>query len=210
MIGQAVLVLIDLLLEAIELVGQPTHQVIDPTGHVAGEIEHQVFGALGTNTGLQVFLNFGGSLHRPHAQGDHPAFVDEYPQRDHVFGNRTGVEIHPTQEEQQAVVGLSDQSRPSGFFEQQIASEFAQATGLAQPGLGLGDAAVPVQPQHLAGARLDLRQLPPAQSSSATTAIEEIAIDEALFHITVVLLHLPSRAGIATGWIGDPVSAALR
>ncbi|MNN26431.1 hypothetical protein D3C81_1399360 [compost metagenome] len=89
--------------------------------------------------------------------------------RDHVLGLGAGIEVDATQEQQKLGVGQGQQPWPGVFFKQQVAGEFAQAAGLAQPGLGLRMTAVQVQPQALG--RLQLQAIELGSSNRTRTAL---------------------------------------
>ncbi|MCY1407441.1 hypothetical protein D9M71_227420 [compost metagenome] len=134
-------------------------------------------------------------LDRAHAQGNQPLPLDIDPQRDHVLRHRARVQVHSAQEHQQTLSPQIYDPWAGGFLEQQVAGEFVQATGLAQPDLSLGHATIPMDPQGLFRLEVEQRQLGACNLPAATVPIQHVAVDQATLRSAFVLLHPFSR-----GW----------
>ncbi len=92
--------------------------------------------------------------------------------RDHIFRLGPGVEVNPAQEQQQFRIRQREQARSGVFFEEQVATEFAQPAGFAQPGLSLRVTAIPVQPQAFMRLQLQFVEFCPGYRTRTAFTIQ--------------------------------------
>ena len=192
LVGTGALVRLDQLLDSIELVGYPADQRVDAIGQVVREVVHDLGCCLRPFPRLQVLEQIGHRLQRPQAQRDHPARVGEYPQRNHVFRLRARIQVHSTEEHQQAFGPEIEQTGAGRLLQQQIAGELAEPRGIPQPGLCLRYAAVPVQPKTFLRQQVEHRYLVASDTASAAAPVEDVAIDQAALVTRLVRLHCAS------------------
>ncbi len=162
----------------IDRLGQFTHQVLNLVSEVLREVQNQLRGALRAFAQPQQLNQFLGGAQRTQAQRDHPLRGSEDTHRDHVFGFRTGIQIHAAQKQQQLLLRQRQQTRPGVLFQQQVAGKLAQTAAGAQPGMRLRMATIPVQPEAFFWLQCKVLQLGSSDETRPTLTVQNEGMNQ--------------------------------
>ncbi|MCY1530466.1 hypothetical protein D9M68_656540 [compost metagenome] len=152
------------------------------------QVEDQLGGSFRSFAGRQVIDQLFGCPQRPQAQGNHLAGIGKDTHRNHVFRLCAWIQVDPTQEQQQRMLGQRQYPWTGVLLQQQVASELTQAAFAAQPGLRLRMTAIPMQPEAFLLRQLKLDQLLPSYRASAAPAIQDKSVHQSPLRV-VFLVH---------------------
>ncbi|MNJ45474.1 hypothetical protein D3C77_405690 [compost metagenome] len=149
-----------------------TEQRLNLLGQQLRHAQQQFGGSLRATAFGQLLQQLVTGAQWPQAQGNHPLCLGENAYRDHVFGLCARIEVDPAQKQQHLLFWQGQQPWAGIFFEEQVAGELAQAAVAAQPGPGLGMAAIPMQPEALLWLQLQVVQFSSSNRTRTAFTIE--------------------------------------